>query len=472
MMERLMPASVTLTVIGGSPAGREFSFSERTTCVAGRADECDPRIVEEGRRIVSRHHCLFDINPPDVRVRDFGSLNGTFVNGKMIGRREAGQTPEEGARRVFLEHDLSDGDEVRLGDTVLRVGVVVPEPPKRAPTVCARCGRDVAGEVGERRAGEFVCAACKRDPREIVVRMLSLAESGERDLLGMRGYEVVKELGRGGRGAVYLARHVKSGEIVALKVMLPAVALEKRAKEEFLRETENTRALKHRNVVELRDAGCSQGTFFFTLELCDAGSVDQLIARRGGKLPVDEACWVVLQALDGLSYAHAAEIPKVTLADGSIGRGRGLVHRDLKPHNLFVAGSGSERVVKVGDFGLAKAFDQAGLSGHTRTGTVGGTVMFMPRQQLVNYKYATPEVDVWAMAATLYYMLTGAPPRNFPDGVDPIAVVLGTDAVPIRQRDRSIPQQLASVIDSALVDKPQIGVKTATELKRAIERVL
>ena len=98
--------------------------------------------------------------------------------------------------------------------------------------------------------------------------------------------------------------------------------------------------------------------------------------------------------------------------------------------------------------------------------------MFMPRQQLVNYKYATPEVDVWAMAATLYYMLTGAPPRHFPALVDPIRVVLDTDAVPIRQRDRSIPRELASVIDSALVDKPQIGVKTAAELKRAIERAL
>ena len=467
-----MPASVSLTVIGGSPAGRRFSFSERTTRIAGRADECDPRIVEEGRRLVSRHHCLFDINPPDVRVRDFGSLNGTFVNGKMIGRREAGQTPQEGARMGFLEHDLSDGDEVRVGDTVLRVGVAVSELPKRAPRVCAKCGRDVAAEVGERRAGEFVCAACKRDPREILVRILRRAESGDRDLLAIRGYKVVKELGRGGRGAVYLARHVESGEVVALKVMLPDVAVEKRAKDEFLRETENTRALRHRNVVELRDAGCSQGTFFFTLEFCDAGSVDQLIARRGGKVPVDEACRLVLQALDGLSYAHAAQIPKVKLADGSIATGRGLVHRDLKPHNLFVAGSGSERVVKVGDFGLAKAFDQAGLSGHSRTGAFAGTVTFMPRQQLVNYKYATPEVDVWAMAATLYYMLTGAPPRNFPTGVDPIAVVLGTDAVAIRQRDRSIPKQLASVIDSALVDKPQIAVKTAAELKRAIARAL
>ena len=75
-----------------------------------------------------------------------------------------------------------------------------------------------------------------------------------------------------------------------------------------------------------------------------------------------------LQCLAGLEYAHNADLGSVKLADGTLGRGRGLVHRDLKPQNLFLCGSGGSRVGKVGDFGLAKAFDQAGLSGQTRTG--------------------------------------------------------------------------------------------------------
>jgi serine/threonine protein kinase len=290
--------------------------------------------------------------------------------------------------------------------------------------------------------------------------------------VAIQGYEILRELGRGGMGAVYLARHERTGEQVALKVMLPRVALEDRAKEEFLRETENTKALKHPHVVELRDSGCSNGTFFFTVEYCDGGSVDRLMLQRGGRLPIAEAGEIMLQALEGLEYAHHAEIPCVKRADGRIVPGRGLVHRDLKPGNLFLCGSGRSRLAKVGDYGLAKAFDQAGLSGHTRTGSMAGTPSFMPRQQVVNFKYAGPEVDVWAMAASLYGMLTGAVPRDFPRGKDPWQVVLTTRAAPIRQRDPSIPKRLAEVIDRALIDSPEIPFKSAADFKRALEAVL
>ncbi len=150
---------------------------------------------------------------------------------------------------------------------------------------------------------------------------------------------------------------------------------------------------------------------------------------------------------------------------------KGVVHRDLKPHNLFLAKSSSGRVAKVADFGLAKGFDSAGLSGQTRTGACAGTLAFMPRQQIVNFKYAKPEVDVWAMAASLYFMITGAVPRDFPDGEDPCDVILRTSAVPIRKRNAKIQAKLAKVIDDALIDKPAINVKTAAELRRSLESV-
>ena len=275
-------------------------------------------------------------------------------------------------------------------------------------------------------------------------------------------------------GAVYLARHEPTGDVVALKVILPRIAIRDEARTRFLLEAENTRRLRHPNVVRLRDMGCSHGTFFFTLEYCDGGSVDRLMEQRGGRLPILEAGEIVLQALEGLEYAHNADIPHSQPAeDGSgRGRGRGLVHRDLKPHNLFLSGSGSDRVVKVGDFGLAKALDLAGLSGQTATGASAGTPMFIPRQQVINFKYARPEVDVWAMAASFYAMVTGSSPRDFPPRVDPFLTVLQTRAIPIRSRVEAIPERLAAVIDHALIDMPSIPFKSASDFRRVLESVL
>jgi serine/threonine protein kinase len=270
-------------------------------------------------------------------------------------------------------------------------------------------------------------------------------------------------------GAVYRVRHTRTGEEAALKVLLPRVAVDDIARKRFLREADNTRTLNHPHVVQLRDAGCGAGAFFLLLEYCDGGSVDDLLRQRGQPLALDEALTIVLQALDGLEYAHNADIPYVRRPDGNFGPGRGLVHRDIKPHNLFLAGSGDKRVAKVGDYGLSKAFDSAGLSGYTRTGSASGTPLFMPRQQLINFKYARPEVDVWAMAATLYYLIAGTVPRVFPRNTDWCRVVLESPAVPIRERVPSLPPRLAEVIDRALIDKPAIPFQTAAEFKRALE---
>ena len=508
-----MPARVSLTVTQGKLIGKTFVFEERTSCIIGRAKDCDPRVPDdEHHKTISRHHCLLDINPPDIRIRDFGSRNGTFVNGVKIGQREQDQTPEEAAQGSFPEYDLQEGDEITLGSTVLRVSLFIPtlcaecgaeipadqqaraqrtpgiyqceaccrkakqsqqkEPPRPKPKVCAGCGKDVSREMGKQEQGEYLCTACRRDPEQLIKVLLELANRGNNRLQAIQDYSLLRELGHGGMGAVYLARNNRTGEQVALKVMLPQIAADERAKAQFLRETENTRALKHGHVVELWDSGCANGTFFFTLEYCDGGSAKELIKKRGGILQIDEACELILQALDGLQYAHTAEIPFVVQANGVIGPGRGLVHRDVKPANLFLVGSGRTCIVKVGDYGLAKAFDVAGLSGQTRTGAMSGTPYFTPRQQVVNFKYAKPEVDVWAAAASLYFMLTGAFPRDFTKGKDPWLIVLQTNAVSIRQRDATIPKKLAEVIDHALVDHPQIGFKTAIEFKQALESAL
>ncbi|MBY8858243.1 protein kinase [Nocardia sp. CA2R105] len=484
-----MPASVTLSVIKGPSTGAKFTFSEKAHCVVGRADDCHPRIAEDGHRpLVSRHHCLFDINPPDVRVRDFGSLNGTHVNGVEVGRRLPGQTPEEGALLVFRERDLVDGDEIRLGGTVIRVDVVVPPSCRgcgvevaRDTDVCDRCrvtqvrGREVSRctlcgrELPGRRPGKLVCDTCRHDPREMALALVRNAAAGREDLIAIRGYEPVRELGRGGQGVVYLVHHVDSGEARALKVLPAQVAVDPKAEQSFLREMDIVRGLNHPNIVAFREGGVSGAMFYFVCEYCDGGSVEQLV-QRNGPLGVDDAVRITLRALEGLDYAHHVPVDWATIDAGPAAIG--VVHRDIKPANILLTGPASAPEAKLADFGLAKAFDRAGLSGHTMTGSSAGTMAFMARPQLTDYKFAKPEVDVWAIAATLYYMLTGQTPREFPRGSDPIAVVLRDDAIPIRSRNPEIPKRLATIIDEALIDRPNIRIVSANELRQALLNAL
>jgi eukaryotic-like serine/threonine-protein kinase len=443
-------STVTLSVVEGPASGTQYLYSERTTAIAGRADDCEPRIDEPGSRpLVSRHHCLFDINPPAIRVRDFGSLNGTYVNGEEIGRRRHDQPPKEGSRQIFAERDLVDGDRITLGSTILQVDVTDSQQTLIDPSTtesCSECG-DLVGAETQEAIGETI---------------IHRLQAGEIVLPEMSGYDVVEELGRGGQGVVYLARHHHSGKLIALKMMLAQVAVQSGASEKFKRQIAAVDALHHPNIVSFREAGNIGAAFFFTSEYCSGGSLDDLIAR-GGPLPPERAVPLALQALDGLEYAHTAK-----LADGSVG----LVHRDIKPANILLEDQGSDPVVKIADFGLAKAFDGAGLSGLTLTGTVEGTLAFMARSQVIKFKYVEPDVDVWAMAATLYFMLTAQLPRPFKPGTDPVQVVLEEDAVPIRQRDHTIPKSLAEVIDAALVDNPRIDTISASQLAAALREAL
>jgi eukaryotic-like serine/threonine-protein kinase len=471
---------VKLALVNGRGERSEFVFDERSTCLIGRGEDCSPRLPnDEHHRSVSRHHCMLDINPPDVRIRDFGSRNGTYVNGVKIGQRDPAQSAAQGRGLGLQERDLKDGDEVRLGRSVaFRVSVKLP--PEAATTIvlgahlaetlpppgCVKCGREITHELGIRGAastGEFVCESCQANPEDVMTLLVKLAQAGTRgDLSAIAEYTLLGELGRGGMGAVYLARHKTSGQHVALKLMLPKVAANETARARFMREVELTRMLRHANIAALYEDGFADGAFFFTTEYCEGGSLDKLLRIRGGRLPIDEAVKYALDVLDGLEYAHS----------------RNVVHRDLSPSNILLAdtitaassGASTPYLAKVGDFGLGKAFDQAGLSGLTRTGAKAGKPWYLARQQVVNFKQVPKAVDVWALAACLYKCLTGTYVRDFPDDVDQWHVILYSSPIPIRERDPSIPRALAEVIDEALREQPEIGFSTAAAFRDALRQ--
>ena len=451
-----MSAKVILTITEGKLPGRQYIFDFRTSCIIGRAKDCNIQLPDdENHSTISRYHCLLDINPPDIRIRDFGSKNGTYVNSKKIGQRQDNQTPEEAAKEYFPEFDLQDSDEIKLSNTVFAVCIESqPEEIKInnffPPTIDFNNNPTEAPNL-----------------LEYIKKLLGLAKAGNQNLLAIQGYDIIQILGRGGCGEVYLAQHNHSQKFIALKVMLPQVAASEYAVNLFLRETENIKILRHPHVVHLIDYGYSEGIFFFTMEYCQGGTVEDLMRQQGGQLSIDIATAIILQVLDGLEYSHNVEIPYVKLRDGNFGKGKGLVHRDLKPGNIFLTYQDGKITAKIGDYGLSKAFDLAGLSGQTRTGSRVGTPVFIPRQQVLEFKYAKPEVDVWAAAASLYYMLTGYYPRDF-TGKDIFLEVLRNKPVPILQRGTNIPKKLAEVIDLALMEEPEIYFKSAKAFKQAL----
>ena len=300
--------------------------------------------------------------------------------------------------------------------------------------------------------------------------LLNRAKGTAGGLNVLQPYTFVTQLGEGGMGTVSLLRHEQSGEQVAIKLIRPELMTHGDVRKRFLREMQNGSALRHVNIVRVLHAVHDGNDAFCLMEYCDGGSLADLMTARGGQLDVDESLSIIEQCLDGLAYAHQAEVPNAERADGSIGPARCLVHRDLKPANVLLS-SRTAPVAKLGDFGLAKMQSIAGLSGLTGTNAgAWGTPHFMSRRQLVNFKYSGPEVDVWSIAATLYHMLTGAVPRDFSGSRDPFVVVRDGDPIPILDRRANLPPRLAAAIDKALIESGEPGYRSASDFKAALVR--
>ena len=503
-----MPAQVKLTITQGSKKGNEYSYDSKEALIIGRNHDSNIVLPE---RTVSRYHCLVDINPPSIVVCDFGSLNGTFLNDKKIGQREPGTTPDEAKEQTRQQFTLSSGDTLGLGpDCQLTIDIKIPkhcslcdceltddenETVSSSKYICNACfERQKAQEESKKKKAlaqnaepkqkkceacgkllstgytEKLCPECLQNPLKVLELLIKNAMAGKEEASKIKGYRNIRSLGKGAMGQVWLVEQEKSGQQMALKIMLPHVASNENSRNMFLREAFVSEQLRHRNIVTQFENGCTNNTYFILMEYCAGGNLGNLI-RRQGVLDINYAVEIMFQVLDALDYTHNAKI-KAKLAGDIPVDVTGVVHRDLKPDNIFLSGSVYEPIVKVADFGLAKAFEIAGLSGMTNAECVAGTLACMPRQQILNFRYSKPDVDVWAAAATFYYMLTGKYPKEFSNDKPPQLCVLNNKAIPIRTYNPNIPFRLAEVIDTALIDNPKICISSAAELKHMIEGAL
>jgi len=221
----------------------------------------------------------------------------------------------------------------------------------------------------------------------------------ERLVVGARvaeRFELTALIGEGGMGAVWAARHLVTGKAVALKVLKGSSPEHRRR---FVQEARVAAAIRHPNVTEVHDVlELADGQPFLVMDLLEGEPLGDELVRRGA-LPVEELMPIALEVLAGLGAAHAA----------------GVVHRDMKPDNVFLArGPSGERTVKVLDFGIAKLTAMSNAIRHTaaltQTGSVLGTPLYMAPEQVFGEKDLDHRADLWSLGVVLYEGLTGACP--------------------------------------------------------------
>ena len=271
-------------------------------------------------------------------------------------------------------------------------------------------------------------------------------------------YHVVKKLGEGGMGQVYLAEHVKMGRRSAIKVMNPSMVHDPDAVARFNREAANASRITHPNVCAIYDFGeTPDGLIYLAMEFIEGEPLTDLL-ERDGALPLARATAIFLQTADALQAAHDL----------------GIVHRDLKPDNIMLTrGRGGADVVKVVDFGIAKAVggDEAGQK-VTKTGLVVGTPEFMSPEQLSGDKL-DGRSDLYSLALVFYRMLTGKLPFEATTVQETMVKRLTDEPLKLTESrpDVSFPAGLQPVLDTALARTPAERYQTVAKFAGDIAAV-
>ncbi len=406
---------VIVTVIQPNAPLKRVEVSEPTEFLIGRVSECDICLAGDG--LISRQHAVLEINPPLVRVRDLGSTNGLSVNSVQYGGG-SGQKIDG-----FIE--LKGGDRLVIGKTLIHIET----DENMAETVSGGTTHDKSPDETE------VCPASPNIP----------------------GYHMLERLGTGGMGTVFLARELETGTLVAVKTLVNRYLFNERMINTFIREIEVCKVLDHPNIVKFLGSGLTPGReLYLVLEYVNGGNLAEWSTRYPHrKMPLHEAFAMMLHLTDGMAYAHSLN----------------FVHRDIKPHNILIQDNGGSLEAKLTDLGLAKNFENSGMSGLTASFSGGGTMAYMPPEQLTDFRDVRPSSDVFSLMATFYEMLCGVGPYNFANGQDEIRVVSTCDIVPITTRLDGLPPALVDIINTGLLADEDKRFQNCGQLLEALRSV-
>jgi serine/threonine-protein kinase len=270
------------------------------------------------------------------------------------------------------------------------------------------------------------------------------------DVLGGK-YELVRMLGSGGMGAVFEARHVRLGQAVAIKFLKPELVSDQDHVARFAREGRAAARMRSQHAARVFDVDTTPaGIPYMVIELLDGHDLQEELRSRG-KLPVEEAVDIVLQACSAMAEAHLL----------------GIVHRDLKPANLFSCSKTSGRLIKVLDFGVSKLVEDE-LAHTTAPSVTLGTPHYMSPEQITAAKDVDSQSDIWSLGVILYRLIAGQLPHVADSATAFVVTVVNTPAVPLDQV-ATVPAELAAAVMKALEKSRAERWATVEELGRAIQ---
>ncbi|MHB1426082.1 MAG: serine/threonine protein kinase [Gemmataceae bacterium] len=270
------------------------------------------------------------------------------------------------------------------------------------------------------------------------------------DVRSLGDYRLLRRLGEGGMGAVYLGYHESKDQQVAIKVLAENLASNQGYVDRFYREAKSGALLNHPNIVRTLSVGQDQATglHYLVLEFVD-GQTAQALLDKQGRLALGDAVHIALDVARALEHAHS----------------RSIVHRDIKPDNILITRSGVSKLV---DLGLARRLDEASHLTAARQGF--GTTYYMPYEQAINAKYADGRSDIYALGATLYHLVTGVVPFGGENHLEVVEKKNQGVFAPASQLNPTVPPVLDHILAQMLAREPRDRYQTASELIVDLER--
>ncbi len=474
--------SVVIKTISGPEQGRKFIFNEADCFLLGRSKDAHLCLPQDPH--VSRWHFLIEVVPPECRLTDLESKNGTIVNGMRYGGKKPAENNVRQAPRGVREVRLAHGDAIDVGDTRLTISI-------ESGLFCGKCGKMISQDHAQTLtsdAAHLFCEDCrpqsvtsqctesiktrisiqdKKESNNLLMALIEVAAEPVQDMAetSVPGYRIEKKIGTGGMAEVYKACDEKTNRTVAIKTMLPTATADPERTSLFLREVEVNKMLNHKNIVRFYEYGEIEGVPYIILEYIDGTDLNGLRKQCGGSMDIEQAAPLMIRILEGLAHAHAS-IVEAEGASGRKERFRGIVHRDIKPQNILLARDGDKWVPKLTDFGISKSFESAGFTNMTLPGQVAGTPLYWPMEQIVHYRFLNPATDVFSVAAVFYELLTAAWVRDgfnqmfeacrlkgkYPAISDYLKVISKNPIIPLCRRDNDVPPEIGAVIDRALTE--------------------